>query len=526
MASLLSILSTILNVKSFHSESQEIVSETYSKDGETNEKRAILVHCRPIRREQRRCPICGRKCPGYDCKNDHEVSWRGPNLNGIPVYLMYNPSRIECPEHGVLTENIPWADGDSRFTQDFNNEAAWLTGQLPKTQIAEYLMINWRTVGNCVAAARARLEPDVSQRIHSGLRRITVDETSYKKGHKYITVVRDLDRNRVVWIHKDHGYSVFEEFCKALTEEERAAIELVAGDGARWIDQCIHKYLPNAQRCVDTFHVVQWATEALDCVRKGAAGKAAREYKKRREQFQKEVREAAEAEAKAEAELKAAKEELAALPKRGRRSTRQKELEALIEHLTALLGLNGDVCAAADKNQLKGRSTGIRGFSQEQKKVLDELEQKAKGIRGFKYALLHNPENRTENQNDQIKLIENQYPDLYRAFQLKESLRLILHMKDAELAAMKLREWINDAMGCGLKPMACLAEKITRHSTGIINTIKFQANSAKSEAVNTTIKSLIRIARGFRNIDNMIDLIYLKCSDIVIPLNNRPCSSA
>ena len=106
MASILSILKTILNVKLFHSESQEVVTETVHKYGEDHVQQKILIHCRPIRREQGRCPVCGRKCSGYDDKNKHEVSWRGPNLNGIPVYLMYEPSRIECPQHGVLTENI------------------------------------------------------------------------------------------------------------------------------------------------------------------------------------------------------------------------------------------------------------------------------------------------------------------------------------------------------------------------------------------------------------------------------------
>ena len=524
MASILSILKTILNVKLFHSESQEVVTETVHKYGEDHVRRKILIHCRPIRREQGRCPFCGRKCPGYDNKDKHEVSWRGPNLNGIPVYLMYEPSRIRCPEHGVLTENIPWADGDSRFTKEFNNEVAWLVGMLPRTQIADYMMINWRTVGNCVSAARARLEPDVSQRIHDGLKRITVDETSYKKGHKYITVVSDMDRNRVVWIGKGHGLAVFETFCKALTEEERARMELVAGDGAKWIDQCVSRYFPNAVRCVDTFHVVQWATEALDCVRRNTASKAVREYNRRREQFQQEERDAAEAEAKVEAELQAAKKELSTLPKRGRRSKRQKELEALIVRLTALLGVD-DSGTEPGKGRSK-QSESRQTLSPEHQAFLDELEQKSKGIKGFRYALLHNPENRTENQNAQIRLIENQYPDLYRAFQLKESLRLILHMQDYELASIKLSEWITEAARCGLHPVSKLSDKISRHQIGIINAIRFHANSAKSEAVNSNIKALIKVARGFWNIDNMIDLIYLKCSDIEIPLNNRPRPSA
>ena len=90
-------------------------------------------------------------------------------------------------------------------------------------------------------------------------------------------------------------------------------------------------------------------------------------------------------------------------------------------------------------------------------------------------------------------------------------------MKDEKQAAIELGQWITDASGSGLEPMMELSEKIGRHKENILNSVRCQANSAKSEAVNTTIKVLIKMARGFRNIGNMIALIYLKCSDLVIP---------
>ena len=99
-------------------------------------------------------------------------------------------------------------------------------------------------------------------------------------------------------------------------------------------------------------------------------------------------------------------------------------------------------------------------------------------------------------------------------------------MKDEKQAAIELGQWITDASGSGLEPMMELSEKIGRHKENILNSVRCQANSAKSEAVNTTIKVLIKMARGFRNIGNMIALIYLKCSDLVIPLHNRPQMSS
>lgn len=95
-------------------------------------------------------------------------------------------------------------------------------------------------------------------------------------------------------------------------------------------------------------------------------------------------------------------------------------------------------------------------------------------------------------------------------------------MKDKNLAIIELNKWIKEAKNSGLNPMKELAEKIeNRHYENIVNAITYQANSSKSESTNAIIQGLIRIAKGFRNIKNMIALIYLKCSNIVIPLCNR-----
>ncbi|MCF0217259.1 MAG: transposase, partial [Fibrobacteraceae bacterium] len=71
----------------------------------------------------------------------------------------------------------------------------------------------------------------------------------------------------VIWAHEGYGKNVLEIFMRQLSVEQRESVELVTCDGARWIRSCIEEYLPNAERCVDGFHVVQWATEAMDKVR-------------------------------------------------------------------------------------------------------------------------------------------------------------------------------------------------------------------------------------------------------------------
>ena len=295
----------------------------------------------------------------------------------------------------------------------------------------------------------------------------------------------------------------------------REKITIVAGDGAKWIDTCVDLYFPNATRCIDFFHVAEWANEKLDKVRTATASKASAEYEKRKNEFLKAEAEAEQAAQALEKERQAAEAELESMPKRGRPSHRKLELLQFLE-------------AAQEAAQPEGHSSGKRGrprkenLSAEHQEILDQLLEKAKSIKGAKHALGHNPENCTDGQNEKIKLIENNYPDLYRAYQLKESIRLILHMNDVQQAEGELDQWIADAAASELKPMVELSEKIARHRKSILNSIRCQANSAKSEATNTTIKVLIEMARGFHSLTNMVSLIYLKCSDLVIPLNNRP----
>ena len=525
MASPLSILKAALNLNRncMHICSCEKVTVKIHRFGEVYDQLEIHVYVRPYKRVQKLCPVCRKRCPGYDHKRDAMSRWRAPNLNGVPVYIYYQPWRIECPDHGVLTEYIPWADGSGRFTEDFNNEISWMACRMSKNWISQYMGINWRTVGNCIKAAHSRLEPDVTDRMRD-LHRICVDETSYRKGFDYITVVYDMDRNRVVWIHKGNGLGIFRLFCEELSPQERSKIRIVAGDGAQWIDQCVKQYFPNATRCIDFFHVAEWANEKLDQVRTATASKAKREYERRRKQLkQDEKREQADRDARRQEILdliRPVEEELASFPKKCGRPTRRKA-----ELLSRLKELQGMLPEEPKIKRQQGRPRK-KALSPEHQEELDRLASRAKDIKGSRYALSHNPENRTECQTEKIKLIENSYPDLYRAYQLKEALRLILHMKDVKLAEEELDKWIREAASSGLAPMKELSAKISRHRDNILNSIRCQANSAKSEAVNTTIKVLIKMARGFRNIENMIALIYLKCSDLVIPLVNRPQMSA
>ena len=125
-----------------------------------------------------------------------------------------------------------------------------------------------------------------------------------------------------------------------------------------------------------------------------------------------------------------------------------------------------------------------------------------------------------------IDLIASQKPRLYRAYLLKEQLRLLLKMTDADEAGAKLKRWLWKASHSKIPAFKDLYLKIKRHRTHILNTIRYGMSNAGIEATNNKIKLIIRKAYGFRNIQNMLDMVYLVCSDIRIPLPNRKLNAA
>ena len=92
-----------------------------------------------------------------------------------------------------------------------------------------------------------------------------------------MTVVINHDMSSVIWCAPGYGKEVLSQFFELLSQEQRASIHCVSADGARWVASCVEKYCPNAQRCIDPFHVVSWATDALDQVRREAWTEAHRQ---------------------------------------------------------------------------------------------------------------------------------------------------------------------------------------------------------------------------------------------------------
>ena len=193
------------------------------------------------------------------------MAW--PGFRAAVVEIECATHRVTCPEHVVVTAAVPWAYPRSGFTRQFDMTVAWLAEYLPCSAVSRYMRIDWQTVGGCVSRALRDLEPERGRRL-DGLVNIGIDETSYRKGYKFVTVVVNHDTNTVVWVGDGHGKSVLERFYRSLSAEQLASIRTVTGDGARWITDCADEFTPGCERCVDPFHVVEWAMDALDEVRR------------------------------------------------------------------------------------------------------------------------------------------------------------------------------------------------------------------------------------------------------------------
>ena len=263
MAELLSLAEHLINVKG-----AKVVNYDLS---ELKSKNIIILDIVPI--ETHTCPFCGRVCPGYDYASKEPRLWRANDWNGTQVMLRYRPRRITCPEHKVITESVPWAYHKSRFTHDFERLILWLALFTSRLVVSRLMRIDWHTIDACIERFLLREIDTTDTSRFDGLEHIAIDETSYQKRHKYITCVLDLVTNSIVWVGKGHGLSVAEQFFEQLTPEQRRNIKTVSGDGAQWIDKCVDKYVPQAKRCADPFHVVLWLSAVLDRVRLRASRK-------------------------------------------------------------------------------------------------------------------------------------------------------------------------------------------------------------------------------------------------------------
>ena len=228
---------------------------------------ALVVSVRPVARKRSRCGRCGRLAPRYD-RGAGRRRWRALDLGVLKVFVEAEAPRVRCKSHGATVAAVPWARHGAGHTRDFDDQAAWLAVHVSKSAVVELLGVAWRTVGDIVA----RVGADIDARIDrlDGLCRLGIDEISYKRGFRYLTIVVDHDSGRLVWAGVGKEAATLESFFDALGPERTAALTHITSDMAPWFVPVIRRRAPHVVRCADPFHVVRWAIEALDVERRRA----------------------------------------------------------------------------------------------------------------------------------------------------------------------------------------------------------------------------------------------------------------
>jgi transposase len=218
------------------------------------------------RHRRNRCPRCTFSTR---TRYDRDVrEWRHVSLGKWRVVIRAALCRLECPEHGVVTEAVPWAEHESRFTRDFEDLVAWVAREMNQTAVKNLLHIAWATVGNIIERVvarkldRARLER---------LCRIGIDEVSYLKGHKYLTVVANHDTGDPVWIGEGRTKKTMGAFFDEVGSSGAEQLEAVSMDMCAPYIEVTKERAPQAEIAFDPFHVVKLAGEAVHDVRRTEA---------------------------------------------------------------------------------------------------------------------------------------------------------------------------------------------------------------------------------------------------------------
>jgi len=382
-------------------------------EGVRIEEGELVVRVRPRRRDVGRCGVCGRRAPGYD-RGEGRRRWRALDLGVTKAFVEAAAPRVECRQHGVVVARVPWARHGCWFTREFEDQVAWLATHCAKSAVCELMRISWLTVGRIierVVAEQASWRGDPL----AGLRRIGIDELSYRKGQRYVTVVVDHDSGRLVWAADGRDKQTVGRFFEALGAERCARLELVSSDLGKWITTVVEQRCPRATLCLDPFHVVALASEALDVVRREVWNEARR----------------------------------------------------------------------------SGDKTGARW------------------LKGARWALWKRPERLTERQRAKLQTIEHVNRRLYRAYLLKEQLRVVFHEPDADAALALLDAWLAWARRCRIPSFVKLAKTIQEHYQGIAASLRHRLSNARIEAINTTLRLICRRAYGFHSADALIALAML-----------------
>jgi transposase len=220
------------------------------------------VNGRPI------CSGCGQPGPGYDRLPERRYEF--VPLWAMAVFLVYAPRRVACPRCGVKVERVPWAEGKCQQTRSYRWFLACWAKLLAWQQVAQVFRTSWQTVYRSVQMA---VGWGLSHRNLEGIEAIGVDEVQWQKGHRYLTLVYQIDGNcrRLLHIAPERTVRSLLSFFRMLGKTRAATLKFVCSDMWRPYLKVIAKKASQAVHVLDRFHIMVKMNKAIDEVRAAEA---------------------------------------------------------------------------------------------------------------------------------------------------------------------------------------------------------------------------------------------------------------
>jgi transposase len=214
------------------------------------------------------CSGCERPAPGYDRLRERRFEF--VPLWGIAVYFVYALRRVACERCGVKVERVPWASGKGQLTTTYQWFLARWAKRLSWSEVAESFQTSWDKVAHSVAMAVAW---GLAHRDLTGVKAIGVDEIQWRLGHKYLTVVYQIDEGakRLLWVGKDRTIETLAEFFESFGVERSAQLQFVCSDMWRPYLKVIAERASQAVHVLDRFHIMAKLNKAIDEVRAAEA---------------------------------------------------------------------------------------------------------------------------------------------------------------------------------------------------------------------------------------------------------------
>lgn len=225
----------------------------------------VVIVTVALRRQRLACPHCDYSTRARYDSRPVDSRWQHVDLGLWKLQVRARLRRLSCPEHGVVTEGVPFARPGSRFTRDFEMLVAWLATRMDATAITKLVRISWRTVGRIIERV---VTDELDPTRLDGLFEIGVDEISWRKHHNYLTLVADHHSGKVVWGGEGKNAKTLDGFFNELGPERSGQLSAISMDMGKAFAKSAGENAPAATICLDPFHVVALATRAVDDVRR------------------------------------------------------------------------------------------------------------------------------------------------------------------------------------------------------------------------------------------------------------------